>query len=541
MSIANFLKGVGVIAVIALIYNWMVALPDSQVKDAESLKVIIASYDKKVAKQDELLATMKKGKDWSFYSPYAGKELWSKNIDNARFDVSEANKLYNAKITPILDRDHEDDSSALNKYMKTARVSLAKALKSAYLPSKRASLLMDGYKNKDKYFEHANKIKAQSIADIAKFNNGTEKYKVDYPKKVKAINDKVAALNKLGAAVYVSHGIMSAQYKSTSTDFSVYSKAYNAIKKEQNTLVDYMTKGIRHLKQLNRSYVKVLVDMKVDYYVKIGRASWCESDGCGDGDSYSYPPIKVDEKTHAFYDETNISPIAKDGYGSANVNVPSNHWSALKLDIGRGMSGYHSYYELWVEGTETSTYHKYKIMEDGKITTTQWQTVDEKFFWDNYDNLGMALATKPLGVFESETNKIAEPAGLALVAKPVMVNGKPTGSNQYGEWQTNPSGNSFFHYYGMYRMAGDLIGGGLYGYNDYDHYSRRSRSKSYYGSSRQFGTSGSRTMKQSSLKNSNFVKRNPSVYSNAGKSRGSKSIRGAGSSNRGKGPGGSGK
>ena len=205
------------------------------------------------------------------------------------------------------------------------------------------------------------------------------------------------------------------------------------------------------------------------------------------------------------------------------------------------MSGYHNYYEFWVDGTETSTYHKYKIMEDGKITTTQWQTVDNKFFWDNYDNLGMALATKPLGVFESETNKIAEPAGLALVAAPVMVNGKPTGSNQYGSWQTNSSGNSFFHYYGMYRMAGDLIGGGLYGYNDYDHYSRRNRSKSYYGSNRQFGTGGSRTMKQSSLKNSNFVKRNPSVYSNAGKSRGSKSIRGAGSSNRGKGPGGSGK
>jgi hypothetical protein len=541
MSIANVLKGVGVIAVIALIYNWMVALPDSQVKDAESLKVIIASYDKKVTKQDESLATMKKGKDWSFYSPYAGKELWSKNIDNARFDVSKAKKLYDARITPILDRNHEDDSSALQKHMTTARVSLAKALKNAYLPSKRASLLMDGYKNKDKYFKYANKIQAQSVADIAKFNNSTEKYKADYPKKTKAIDNKIAELKHLGAAIYASHALMSVEHVSTSTDFSLYAKSYKDIKKGQKNLVERMTKSIRHLKELNRSYVKVLVDMKVDYYVKIGRASWCESDGCGDGDNYTYPPIKVDEKTHAFFDETNISPIAKDGYGSANINIPANHWAALKLKMDQGMSGYHSYYEFWVDGTETSTYHKYKIMEDGKITTTQWQTVDEKFFWDNFDNLGMALATKPLGVFESETNKIAEPAGLALVAAPVMVDGKPTGSNQYGQWQTNNSGNSFFHYYGMYRMAGDLIGGGLYGYNDYDHYSRRSRSKSYYGSSRQFGTGGSRTMKQSSLKNSNFVKRNPSVYSNAGKSRGSKSIRGAGSSNRGKGPGGSGK
>jgi hypothetical protein len=541
MQLTSVLKGLGVVAVLVLGYNWFVSLSEAQIKDAESLKVIIASYDKKVTKKDELLVAMGKGKNWSFYSPYASKELWSKDIDSARFDISEAKNLYDKKITPIIDRNHKDDSSALQKHMTTARVSLSKAMKNANRPSKRASFLWDGYINKDKYINHAREIQMQTAGDVHKFTAGTEKYKSDYPKKVVAIDAEIASIKALETAVYKSHATMALQYASPSTDFSVYAKAYKEIKKEQKALVAQMTEGVRHLKELNRSYVKVLVDMKVDYYVKIGRASWCESDGCGDGDNFTYPPVKVDETTHAFYDETNISPIAKDGWGGATVNIPTNHWKALKLDMSRQKNSSHNYYEFWVDGTETSTYHKYKIMEDGKITSTTWQEVDNKFFWDNYDNLGMALATKPLGVFESETNNIAEPAGLALVAAPVMVNGKPTGSNQYGEWQTNSGGNSFFHYYGMYRMAGDLIGGGLYGYNDYDHYSRRSKSKSYYGSKGQFGTSGSRTMKQSSLKNSSFIKRNPSVYAKASNSRANQSIRGAGSSNRGKGPGGSGK
>ena len=78
----------------------------------------------------------------------------------------------------------------------------------------------------------------------------------------------------------------------------------------------------------------------------------------------------------------------------------------------------------------------------------------------------MALVTKPIGYFESEAIKTPEPVGLATVAKPEMVDGVAKGSNQYGEWRRDSSGNSFWFYYSMYRILGDF-GPGRYGYNDW--------------------------------------------------------------------------
>ncbi len=50
------------------------------------------------------------------------------------------------------------------------------------------------------------------------------------------------------------------------------------------------------------------------------------------------------------------------------------------------------------------------------------------------------------------------------------------GNPSYGQWQTNSSGMSFWGWYGMYSMLGNVMGGNRIGYNDWG----RNRGYSYY-------------------------------------------------------------
>jgi hypothetical protein len=134
------------------------------------------------------------------------------------------------------------------------------------------------------------------------------------------------------------------------------------------------------------------------------------------------------------------------------------------------------------------------------------------------------------------------PVGMAMIAEPTLVDGVATGANQYGEWRQE-GGNSFWHYYGMYRLMGDFIGPGAYGYNDWSGYRTRGNA-AYYGADKQYGTYGSNTYTNPRYQNSAFASRNPDALAQAytGRAGGAQaSIRGAGPASRSQGPSGGGK
>ena len=154
----------------------------------------------------------------------------------------------------------------------------------------------------------------------------------------------------------------------------------------------------------------------------------------------------------------------------------------------------------------------------------------------------MAIVSKPLGFYESEIITTAEPVGMSMIAKPTMVDGKATGSNQHGEWRQS-NGNSFWHYYGMYSLFNAFMPS-RYSYNQWNGYNSAGRSSSYYGRNNEYGTYGASTYSNSRYQNSAYSRRNPNVIKNvrSGKvSRMSRSVRGAGPSSRGRGPSGGGK
>ncbi len=139
------------------------------------------------------------------------------------------------------------------------------------------------------------------------------------------------------------------------------------------------------------------------------------------------------------------------------------------------------------------------VATDIKIINTDWQEVSPITFDEYKGDLGMTILSKKNGVLD----KNSSPAGVDNYI----------GNSQYGQWQTNSNGSSFWSFYGRYRLMSDLFFGPRYGYgyggfsrSYYNDYNRNYRNKqSYYGANKEFGTKSNRnsswSKKSSSFKN----------------------------------------
>lgn len=179
------------------------------------------------------------------------------------------------------------------------------------------------------------------------------------------------------------------------------------------------------------------------------------------------------------------------------------------------------------EGYEVKFRHRYKtttieitdpVKKEGQAlpAVERWQNITKAEYDRRKGQLGMAIAYKPAGKYDSEaTRDTPQPPGYSYIASPQR------GSNQYGRWN-NSGGTSFWVFYGQYSFMRSMFWG--YGYSPIYHhhyssyYSHRSRGRSYYGTTstggQRFGTSGtatktryasSRYVKSNGFKNSKYV------------------------------------
>jgi hypothetical protein len=86
---------------------------------------------------------------------------------------------------------------------------------------------------------------------------------------------------------------------------------------------------------------------------------------------------------------------------------------------------------------------------------TQWTEVAEPQFHSVENDLGMAIAHKDAGKFDSEAQTTPQPAGFAYIAPPSQ------GSNQYGYW-THNGGQSFWTFLPQYLILRELMWGHNY-------------------------------------------------------------------------------
>ncbi|MBV8551067.1 MAG: hypothetical protein JOY54_07180 [Acidobacteriaceae bacterium] len=108
----------------------------------------------------------------------------------------------------------------------------------------------------------------------------------------------------------------------------------------------------------------------------------------------------------------------------------------------------------------------------------QWVDVSEPAIHAVENDLGMAIAHKDAGLFDSEAQTTPQPAGFAYIAPPSQ------GSNEYGYW-THDGGQPFWTFLPQYLLLRELMWGHDYRpiiIGEYDGYRTAQREgRSYYG------------------------------------------------------------
>jgi hypothetical protein len=181
-------------------------------------------------------------------------------------------------------------------------------------------------------------------------------------------------------------------------------------------------------------------------------------------------------------------------------------WDKLLVDMEvRGHFGG----KTWDQRVRTvRTHYADASGRNGQTTSDdQWVDVPQATYEADKNDLGMAIAHKSAGKYDSEAERVAQPAGFAYVA-PISV-----GRNQYGYWD-HSGGRDFWVFYGQYALMRDLLFNHDYrpldryeweGYRDY-----RSSGRTYYGHDEaygqapKYGTQGTST--QSRYAGSTFAK-----------------------------------
>ena len=165
-------------------------------------------------------------------------------------------------------------------------------------------------------------------------------------------------------------------------------------------------------------------------------------------------------------------------------------WDKILADMETRGVGNSKEYDQQIETVKT---------QQGAAATSdqRWVEVPRSTYQAMQGDLGMAIEHKPLGKYDSESDRVAQPAGFAYMAPPSQ------GSNQYGYWD-HSGGNNFWVFYGQYALMRDLLFHHDYrpldcgewdGYRDY-----QSRGQTYYGhdteAGQKYGTQGATTQQR---------------------------------------------
>lgn len=161
-------------------------------------------------------------------------------------------------------------------------------------------------------------------------------------------------------------------------------------------------------------------------------------------------------------------------------------------------------YDMDVEGNFSKTYkHQYRIVKEMAGDTipteeiTDWMTVNEDFFWEHENDMGMEVASKGE---DGKVHKVTGPPGYSQYV----------GNERYGRWR-NDGGSRFWEFYGQYAFMRSMFGYGMRPiyYRDYNtYYSSYRYQKPYYGSKTKSGNNSWGTYSDHSRKsNPNFFER----------------------------------
>lgn len=164
-------------------------------------------------------------------------------------------------------------------------------------------------------------------------------------------------------------------------------------------------------------------------------------------------------------------------------------WDKVLVDMETRGIGSDKSYDQKIRTVSTSTQTNQTTSDE------KWVEVAKPVYEADRNDLGMAIAHKPAGVYDSEADHVAQPAGFAYMAPPSQQR------NQYGYWD-HRDGHDFWVFYGQYALMRDLLFNHDYrplGRGEWDgYYDARRSGQTYYGRDAEhglpkYGTSGTST------------------------------------------------
>ena len=516
-------------------------LSGAAARKAQDASAKLERYEKQWKDEEAYRATLRRGEN----GPLAAslERDWGRSLRQADKHIRAARSVYRQRAGPLLKNNDAEDEAALMAAVKEIESELKQAQPLLTQGRARAEAMLAAVERVDQTARWASDQWDKAEAGLQQARARIADAKQKHPAKAADLTAYERELTSLADAVAAGVAVLQAQGRRAEpeVDRVAVAQAYDASNRGFTELNGKIARYSEEAQSLSHSLVRVLKDQKVEYSVRIGRSAWCESDGCGDGDTFLYPAKKVSPETYAGL-EKHAGPIARyrPRLFSANlqIQVDAKVWAGLNIDPKKNWSGRYDHADYRLDNVQTKAFHQYAEVRDGELIQGGWTPVNMALFRRHERNLGMAIFTKPYGAFTSEASTQAEPAGMALIAEPKRENGVLTGSNAYGEWRTDSNGHSFWFYYGMGRILGDLLGGYRYRYDDWNRYRGRRHDRDYYGGGG-WGTYGSNRRARDAVRSTDYYRRN-STRIDTGRSGGS-GLRGAGPANRGRGPGGGGK
>lgn len=152
-------------------------------------------------------------------------------------------------------------------------------------------------------------------------------------------------------------------------------------------------------------------------------------------------------------------------------------WDKILVDLEKGREGADTVYREKVKVVRT-----HFVDPAAKKTTIatdeRWMDVSASDYRSVENDLGMAIAHKDAGLYDSEAQTTAQPPGFAYMATPEQ------GRNQYGYW-THTSEGSFWTFLPEYLIMRELFWGPSYRpiyVNEFNgYYAARNLGRTYYG------------------------------------------------------------
>lgn len=539
-----------VLVVLGILLTACGSLPGDLEKQAKAIPKNLDSLEKTLSSREADFRKFTQDDDaWTFYKPYAEREKWEEVFGKTRDEIGRLRKLHKDEVKPLLKADREEDAEALKTQIARMNSAYDGVNRNMRFVSDRMVILREGKENAKPWLGTVGKQIDEINASVIQADDARKKARQEFVSKAADIDVRFAPIMKLQEDANAVHGVVQEQYtlhenSSADVDYAAFAdgvKKVDGIHGEIQSLTQQYGSDVQ---SLYSDYTLILADQKVEYAVQLGRSTWDNGSDWDTTKNATFEPIRVSEEDFVYLQnlpqgegkksQGNLARLYRGGK-KIDIYIDNNVWNRFGINAAAQWVSRHDEGNVWIEDLTPLYFHKYTEVKGQDRTDLDWTEVDEEDYFDTQDALGMAIESKPLGMFSDEAIEEPTPPGMANV-----------GNEKYGEWRSDGSGNSFWHYYGIYSFWGNMLGGNnttMYSRNDYDSWrSHRSqdpekRGYGYYGGTAtnpKYGSAGSATAQSSKYANSSYAK-------SGGFKRSQASVRGGGASSRNRGPGGRGK